>query len=92
MVQSSDADIRPDSLKANAVMAPLNGWWEFKMIILHKYFNKSLYKLAKKNKEDHSLTPNGHCISLPMCVSIYLKSAVFAVKFPNMGFKANEPS
>lgn len=71
MVQSSDADIRLDSLKVNAVMAPLCEW-ERKLIILLdefiwiKYLNKWQSKM--NIVEDHNLTLIGYSISVQVCV------------------------
>lgn len=39
MVQSAEADIRPNPLMVNAVMAPLHGWYE-KLILLHEHLTK----------------------------------------------------
>lgn len=39
MVQSSDADIRPNSLKVNAVMAPLCEWERKVIITTQVYMN-----------------------------------------------------
>ena len=71
MVQSSDADIRLDSLKVNAVMAPLCEW-ERKLIILLdeficiKYLNK--WRSKMNIVEDHNLTLIGYSISVQVCV------------------------